>query len=87
MKGERTKKDGQLCMTHPGVGEIAGRWANDVLDREPGARIASISADDLGNFCQCERCAATRRQYPDNLDLQVNWPDTPHSLQRYTRLK
>ena len=65
IKGERIKGDGQLCMTHPDVAEISSRWANNVLDRDPQARLVSISPADWGNFCQCDRCTATRRQYPE----------------------
>jgi hypothetical protein len=66
--GTRIKQDGQLCMTHPDVAAISARWANDVLDHDPRASIASISASDLGNFCRCDRCTATRRRYPELAD-------------------
>lgn len=65
VNGERIEGGGQLCMTHPEVAEISARWANGVLDRDPQARLVSISPSDWGNFCQCDKCTATRRQYPE----------------------
>lgn len=62
--GKRIQRDGQLCMTHPDVATLASRWAQGVLAHDPRARLVSISPADLGNFCQCERCTATRHRYP-----------------------
>ncbi len=69
--GKRVRKQGQLCMTNPDVAKIAAQWANSRLDWEPEAKLVSISADDLGNFCQCENCTAARERYPETKRQQI----------------
>ena len=57
--GER--KD-QLCTTHPEVIRIAARRALQYFAEHPDARTLSLSPNDSGNFCQCDRCRALDRE-------------------------
>jgi hypothetical protein len=57
--GER--KD-QLCTTNPEVIRIAIARTLDYFAQHPEAKTFSLSPNDSGNFCQCERCRALDRQ-------------------------
>jgi hypothetical protein len=51
------RKD-QLCTTHPDVIRIAKQRVLEYFEKNPQARTFSLSPNDSGNFCQCERCRA-----------------------------
>ncbi len=51
------RKD-QLCTTHPDVIRIARERVLDYFEKHPEARTFSLSPNDSGNFCQCDRCRA-----------------------------
>ena len=48
----------QLCTTHPHVIAEAIRVAGEYFDANPEALMFSLSPNDNGRFCQCERCRA-----------------------------
>lgn len=48
----------QLCTTHPEVIRIAIERVLDYFEKNPQAHSFSLSPNDSGNFCQCERCRA-----------------------------
>ncbi|MBQ4540947.1 MAG: DUF4838 domain-containing protein, partial [Alistipes sp.] len=52
----------QLCLTNPEVLEIAVESVRQALRARPDARIISLSQNDCGLNCQCERCLAVDRE-------------------------
>ncbi len=52
----------QLCTTHPDVIDSATAAARRYFDRSPGNPMFSLSPNDNGKFCQCERCRALDRE-------------------------
>jgi len=52
----------QLCLTNPDVLEIAVESVRQALRARPDARIISLSQNDCGLNCQCERCLAVDRE-------------------------
>ena len=52
----------QLCTTHPDVIDSAVAAARRHFDRAPGHPMYSLSPNDNGKFCECERCLALDRQ-------------------------
>jgi hypothetical protein len=47
----------QLCVSNPGVREIAVRWAVEYLQKHPEADMVSMEPSDGGGQCECEECA------------------------------
>jgi formylglycine-generating enzyme len=60
-------KDGtrsyQVCTSNPEVINIFINKVNEYFDKNPDAVLASISPNDGGDFCTCERCRAIDAQY------------------------
>lgn len=54
----RGGRDSQPCLTNPDVLRIVTENALSLVTRFPRAKIISVSENDNGNYCQCERCAA-----------------------------
>jgi|GEM_PF-1118871 len=52
----------QLCTTHPDVIRIATQRVLEYFERNPQAKTFSLSPNDYGKFCQCERCRALDRK-------------------------
>ncbi len=52
----------QLCTTHPEVIRIAIQRVLEYFEKNPQAKTFSLSPNDYGKFCQCERCRALDRQ-------------------------
>jgi hypothetical protein len=52
----------QLCTTHPEVIAAAIRVARQYFADNPDAIMFSMSPNDNGNFCSCERCRALDRE-------------------------
>jgi len=52
----------QLCLTNPEVLEIATNSVRQALKENPQARIISISQNDSGANCRCEKCLAVDRE-------------------------
>lgn len=58
VKGVRLRHANQLCCTHPDVADIAAATLRRWLAETPGARMASVTQNDHGNWCTCRECAA-----------------------------
>jgi hypothetical protein len=56
--GKRVHERAQLCLTNDAMREELTRNALEVLRKNPGARLISISQNDWHNPCQCEKCRA-----------------------------
>ena len=57
--GERRRvPEGQLCLTHPEVVERAIEAARTAFDTHPDKRSYSLSPNDTGGWCECDRCKA-----------------------------
>jgi formylglycine-generating enzyme len=69
-------KDGtrsyQLCTTNPEVISIFIDKVHEYFDKNPDAVLASISPNDGGDFCTCERCRAIDAQYGVTDDSQTD---------------
>lgn len=52
----------QLCTTHPEVIRLAIQRVLDYFEKNPQAKTFSLSPNDSGKFCQCERCRALDRE-------------------------
>jgi len=55
-----TRSTGQLCSTHPEVTKIATEYVLKQLKENPNMRIVSVSKNDGGEICCCERCSKLR---------------------------
>ncbi len=63
VNGKRTVTDSkshgnQLCTTNPDVIRIVGENLNAVLDADPDIEIITLSPNDGGGFCECDKCVA-----------------------------
>ena len=57
-------REGQLCLTNPDLVRIIADGAKAWLQREPTAKIISISQGDyFHDACQCPRCKAAYEEY------------------------
>ncbi len=58
VKGKRVggKYEGQLCLTNPDVQKFITDAAIKWLDKNPGARLISVTQNDNSNSCECEKC-------------------------------
>ena len=52
----------QLCLTNPDVVKVATERVRQMLREHPDTRIISISQNDVGTGCQCEKCLASDRE-------------------------
>ncbi len=63
VKGKRTVTDSkthgnQLCTSNPAVIREVAKNLIATLDAEPGIEIITLSPNDGGGFCECEKCVA-----------------------------
>jgi len=63
VNGRRTVTDSkshgnQLCTSNPDVIDEVAKNMIAVLDAEPGIEIITLSPNDGGGFCECEKCTA-----------------------------
>ncbi len=58
----QTSERFQLCLTAPGIVDAAVESARAALRSKPRARIISISQNDWGGNCQCEKCLAMDKE-------------------------
>ena len=58
VKGKRTGKRGQLCLTNVEMRREMVRVVLERLRRNPGATIVSVSQNDWRGNCECEKCRA-----------------------------
>ena len=52
----------QLCLTNPDVVRVATEKVRQMLSENPGTRLFSISQNDVGTGCTCEKCLAADRE-------------------------
>jgi len=57
INGKR-QEDGQICFSNPDVQRITVEKARAWLDKHPDYLTFSLSANDTGDFCECEPCRA-----------------------------
>lgn len=57
INGER-QKDGQICLSNPDVQGITVEKARAWFDKHPDYLTYSLSANDTGDFCECDPCQA-----------------------------
>ena len=48
----------QLCLTADGLAEEVAKRVLEIAAAHPDAKYISVSQNDNGNFCQCEKCRA-----------------------------
>jgi hypothetical protein len=58
LKGQRTTKHAQLCLTNPKLREFALDRVKQWLRESPEAGILSVSQNDWYGACECEKCKA-----------------------------
>lgn len=58
VNGVRVKERSQLCLTNPEVFEIALKNLRKSILEHPECSIFSVSQNDWGNYCTCEKCRA-----------------------------
>jgi hypothetical protein len=56
--GQRVGGYVQRCLSNPDVEKLAIRTVREWIAQHPDATIVSISQNDTGKWCQCERCKA-----------------------------
>ena len=62
IKGKRTHKDAQLCLTNSKMREELTRNALGLLRDDPGADIIQISQNDSAGRCTCKKCLAIEKE-------------------------
>ena len=50
--------EGQLCLTNPEVLRIVTDTVLKWISEKPELKIVSVTQNDNGNYCRCEKCAA-----------------------------
>lgn len=55
-EGRRVGEKAQLCLSHPDVFEIVLRNLKKHMEKKPEARYWSVSQNDNGAYCQCDKC-------------------------------
>jgi hypothetical protein len=56
VEGERRKYNAQLCLSNPDVLKIAKEEVFRWIEEDKSANIFSVSQNDCGGWCQCEKC-------------------------------
>jgi hypothetical protein len=59
--GKRLRQETQLCTTSPEVVRLCSEAIRRAMREQPEATVFSVSQNDCGNYCQCERCQALAR--------------------------
>ena len=61
LKGKRTKGsvNVQRCLSNPDVLQMAIDYSATHFEKYPDSRFTSLSANDGGGWCECDKCAAT----------------------------
>jgi hypothetical protein len=60
--GKRMKGYYQLCLTNPDVLRIATDKVRQWIKENPNATIFSVSQNDAGGYCQCDKCKAVQQE-------------------------
>jgi hypothetical protein len=58
IKGERTFKNAQLCLSNPKLREFVAEQVKELLRKNPAADIVSVSQNDWHGQCLCPECKA-----------------------------
>lgn len=58
VRGKRTADHAQLCLTNPDVVRLCTERLLERIRKDPGARLYSLSQNDWGGYCTCEKCRA-----------------------------
>ena len=58
VKGKRLQKLSQLCSTNEEVIRLCTEGIRQAMRQQPGAFVFSVSQNDWGNHCECEKCQA-----------------------------
>lgn len=58
IKGQRTTKYSQLCLTNPQLRDQVVQRVKQWLRESPEARIVSVSQNDWQGWCECDQCRA-----------------------------
>jgi len=56
INGQRTNGYVQRCLSHPDVLALAKKRVRQWIREHPEATIISVSQNDTGKWCQCEKC-------------------------------
>jgi hypothetical protein len=56
--GKRTADHSQLCLTNETMTQEAIKTVRQWIQDHPGVSIISVSQNDWGNYCTCEKCRA-----------------------------
>lgn len=87
IKGQRTNKQGQLCLTNPQLRDEVVARVRQWLKESPQARIISISQNDWYGYCECPTCKAlddAEESHAGSLVAFINYvaeklePEFPH---------
>ena len=70
--GKRLGASSQLCLTNPGLRGELTRAVLERLRKFPGTRFISVSQNDNGNLCQCEKCTAFIKAHGTPADLLLD---------------
>ncbi len=62
IRGRRTHKEAQLCLTNPEMREELTRNALALLREDPGADIIQVSQNDAAGRCTCKQCLAIEKE-------------------------
>lgn len=62
VKGNRQKKESQLCCTNPDVIRICTEVVREAMRTQPHATVFSVSQNDWGNHCECPNCQEVAKQ-------------------------
>lgn len=61
--GKRLSHDEQLCLSNPKVLQLCKERLANVMRRNPGYSIYSLSQNDNNNYCECAKCTAIEKKY------------------------
>jgi hypothetical protein len=59
----RRIRDGQLCLSNPGVISLLTDNLRKEMAQKPGCNYWSVSQNDCINYCECEQCQALYKKY------------------------
>jgi hypothetical protein len=58
LNGKRAADYAQLCLANPDVLRICTERLLERIRKDPGAKLYSLSQNDWGGYCTCEKCRA-----------------------------
>jgi hypothetical protein len=63
IKGKRVDGYVQRCLSNPDVLKLAIEGVKKAFAENPDAAITSVSQNDTGNWCTCDKCEALAKKY------------------------